>query len=174
MTILRYKQFLPQIGSNTYIAPTAQVIGNVIIGQEASLWPMAVVRGDMQSIRIGNGTNIQDGAVCHVTQDDEFFPGGFSLTIGDFVTVGHKAVLHGCEVGDHSLIGIGAIVLDGAKIEPWVMVGAGSLVPPGKTLESGFLWVGTPVIKKRPLTQQEKNFIKANAQSYIALKKEYL
>jgi carbonic anhydrase/acetyltransferase-like protein (isoleucine patch superfamily) len=134
---------------------------------------MSVLRGDVNSISIGAGTNIQDASVLHVTHGGEHAPGGHALSVGDHVTVGHRVVLHGCRVGDHCLIGIGAIVMDGAVVEDYVILGAGGLVPPGRTLESGFLYVGSPAKRVRPLTEQEKGFLRYSAQHYRLLKDAY-
>ena len=159
----------PAIDPGAWIDPAALVIGEVIIGRDSSVWPMAVVRGDVQRIRIGAASNIQDGTVLHVSHDSRFSPGGRPLEIGDGITVGHQAVLHGCTVGDHSLIGIGARVLDGAVLGPRILLGAGALVPPGKHLEGGQLWVGAPVRRVRPLTDDELEYLEYSAAHYAQL-----
>jgi len=146
------------------------VVGDVVIGADSSIWPMTTVRGDVNSIRIGKRTNIQDGSILHVTHDGEFAPGGFELTIGDNVTVGHGVILHACTVGNFSLVGMGATVLDGAIIEDFAMVGAGSLVSPGKIIESGYLWLGAPARKVRELTDKEKKWLAYSADHYVNLK----
>lgn len=173
MTIQAFNHMQPDIAEDVYIDFTAKVIGNVTIAAQSSIWPMAVVRGDIHFIRIGARTSIQDGAVIHVTHASNFNPGGYPTVIGDDVTVGHQVVLHGCTVGNRCLIGIGARVLDGAIIEDEVLLGAGSLVPPGKRLESGFLWLGTPVKKIRPLTDKEREFFIYSAQHYVKLQLQY-
>jgi len=173
MAIRAYRDKIPAVGKNVYIDETALVIGDVVLGDGVSIWPMSVLRGDVQSIRVGAGTNIQDGSVLHVTHGGEHGD-GYALNIGEHVTVGHRVVLHGCRVGDHCLIGIGAIVMDGAVVEDEVILGAGGLVPPGRTLESGFLYVGSPAKRVRPLTDQEKAFLRYSAQHYRLLKDEYL
>lgn len=145
------------------------VIGDVHIGARSSIWPGVVVRGDINRIRIGRETNIQDGCILHNSHDGPFMPGGSPLIIGDRVTVGHKAVLHGCEIHDECLIGMGAIVMDKAVVESGVMVGAGSLVPPGKTLASGYLYTGSPVRQARPLTDREKEYFAYSAGYYVKL-----
>ncbi|OQX49344.1 MAG: gamma carbonic anhydrase family protein, partial [Candidatus Sedimenticola endophacoides] len=122
----------PKIAEEAWVDPSAVVIGDVEIGPGASIWPLTVVRGDIHRIRIGAGSNIQDGSVVHVTHDSRFNPGGFPVCIGERVTVGHKVMLHGCTIGDYCLIGMGAIVMDGARIGARVILAAGSLVPPGK------------------------------------------
>lgn len=163
----------PQIDSSVWIDPTAVVIGDVVIGPNSSVWPMAVIRGDIHHIRIGSTTNIQDGSVLHVTHDSKFFPGGHPLILGDNVIVGHQVVLHGCNVGDHCLIGIGARVLDGSVIEPYTMVGSGALVPPGKRLPSGYLWIGTPVRQVRLLTATEREHIEYSTNYYAQIAAQY-
>lgn len=174
MSVRRFMQAYPQIGANTYIDEMAVVIGNVNIGDDSSIWPFASIRGDIHHITIGHRTSIQDGCVLHVTHDSEYHPGGSPLIIGSDVTVGHNVTLHACHISDLCIIGMGSIVLDKVMIEPEVILGAGSLVPPGKTLESGFLWVGSPAVKKRALTEQERAFIRYSAQSYVKLKNNYL
>jgi carbonic anhydrase/acetyltransferase-like protein (isoleucine patch superfamily) len=159
----------PSIHRSAWIDPTALVIGDVSIGPDSSVWPMAVVRGDVHRIRIGTASNIQDGVVLHVSHDSPYLPGGRSLEIGDGVTVGHQAVLHACRVGDHCLVGIGARVLDGAVLEPYTLLGAGALVPPGKHLEGGHLWVGAPVRRVRPLTEEEREQLEYSAAHYVQL-----
>lgn len=173
MAVRAYQDKTPALGKDVYIDGTAIVIGDVILGDDASVWPMAVVRGDVNHISIGTATNIQDGSVLHVTHGGDHST-GYSLTIGDHVTVGHRVVLHGCRVGNYCLIGIGAIVMDGAVVEDEVMLGAGSLVPPGRTLETGFLYVGSPAKRVRPLADQEKDFLRYSAQHYCLLKNAYL
>lgn len=171
MTIRDFEQHSPAIHASVYIDESAVVIGQVSIGAESSVWPLTVIRGDIQYIRIGQRTNIQDGSVLHVTHGSEFCaqPEGYPLTIGDDVTVGHKAVLHACTIGNRCLIGMGAIVLDGAVIESEVIVGAGSTVPPNKTLESGYLWLGSPVKRVRELSTKERQFLRYSAQHYTKL-----
>ena len=153
--------------------PSAVIIGDVALGRDVSVWPQAVVRGDVNAINIGEQTNVQDGAVLHCTHDGPYTPGGKALTIGARVTIGHQACLHGCTIGNEVLIGIGATVLDGAVVEDHVMIGAGSLVPPGKTLESGYLYVGSPAKMARPLKDSEKEFLKYSATHYIKLANEH-
>ncbi len=174
MTVRAYKGVLPTVATGVYIDPAALVIGDVSIGADSSVWPMTVVRGDVNSIRIGSHTNIQDGSVLHVTHRYKDLPDGYALTVGDHVTVGHKVILHGCSVGDYCLIGMGATLMDGAVVPSQVLIGAGSLVPPGKVLESGYLWLGSPVRKVRPLTEQEQDWIRYSARHYAQLKDDYL
>jgi carbonic anhydrase/acetyltransferase-like protein (isoleucine patch superfamily) len=164
----------PVIGDSVYIDDSAIVIGDVLLADHVSIWPTTVVRGDVQSIRIGEGTNVQDGSVLHVSHDGKYSPGGFPLTIGKGVTIGHRAVVHACTVGDFCLIGIGSIIMDGAVLEDYVMLAAGSLVPPGKRLEKGFLYVGSPARQARPLKESEKEFLEYSSSHYIHLKDEHL
>ncbi|RYU61355.1 gamma carbonic anhydrase family protein [Methylolobus aquaticus] len=163
----------PTLGRNVYIAGSAVVIGDVALGDEASVWPTTVIRGDVNAIRVGHETNIQDGCVLHVTQKTASNPDGHPLIIGNGVTIGHRVVLHGCTIGDLCLIGIGAIVMDGAFVEDRVMIGAGALVPPGKRLTSGFLYVGSPARQSRPLTEAELAFFEISKNGYVRLKNLY-
>lgn len=169
-----FNKKLPIIGDRVYIDDMATVIGDVIIGDDVSIWPSTVIRGDVESIRIGEGTNIQDGSVLHVTHFGKYTGKGYPLTIGKGVTIGHKAVAHACTIGNYCLIGIGAIIMDKAVLEDYVMLGAGALVPPSKKLESGYLYMGSPVRQARPLLDSEKEFLEYSYQHYIHLKNEYL
>ena len=173
-SIRAHKGIQPQLGEGVFVDPAAVVCGNVVIGDDSSIWPCTVLRGDMQQIKIGARTSIQDGTIIHITHDGPFNPGGCPTTIGDDVTVGHSATLHGCFIGDRVLVGIGAVVLDNAVIENDVMIGAGTLVPPGKKLESGFLYIGSPCRKARPLTEKEMTYFTYTAGHYVTLKNEHL
>ncbi|MGH8282230.1 MAG: gamma carbonic anhydrase family protein [Gammaproteobacteria bacterium] len=161
------------LGERVYVHDTAQVIGQVSLGDDVSLWPFTVARGDVNSIIIGARSNIQDQSVLHVTHDGPYSPGGFSLVIGEDVTVGHKCLLHACSIGDRCLIGMGTIVMDGAVIESDVLLGAGSLVSPGKRLESGQLYRDNPARKIRPLTSKELEMLRYSAAHYVRLKNRY-
>ncbi|WP_341328818.1 gamma carbonic anhydrase family protein [Methylotuvimicrobium sp. KM2] len=174
MSIRKFNEKQPILGRSVLIDESAVVIGDVELGDDVSVWPSTVIRGDVESIRIGDGTNVQDGSVLHVSHAGPFSPQGHPLTIGRGVTIGHNAVVHACTVGDYCLIGIGAIILDGAVLENYVMLGAGALVPPGKKLESGFLYIGSPAKRVRPLTDREKEFLEYSYQHYIQLKNEHL
>jgi len=174
MSIRKFNDKRPFIGESVYIDESAVVIGDVTLGNDVSIWPATVVRGDVESIKIGDGTNVQDGSVLHVTHEGKFTAQGHPLTIGKGVTIGHKAVVHACTVGDYCLVGIGAIILDDAVLEDYVMLGAGALVPQGKRLESGYLYVGSPARQVRPLTESEKEFLEYSAKHYIELKNEHL
>lgn len=173
MSVRRYKNSQPQIAASAYVDQDAVVIGDVTIGEESSVWPMAVVRGDVNHIRIGRLSNIQDGSVLHVTHAHGGAPGGFPLLIGDEVTIGHNVTLHGCTISNRCLIGMGSIILDGATLEEGVLLAAGSLVPPGKTLQGGYLWLGSPVKKGRPLSEEEWAWFGYSAQHYARLKAVY-
>jgi len=164
----------PQTGANVMVDPSSVVIGNVVIGDNTSVWPLVVARGDVNRIEIGSRTNIQDGSVLHVSHCSEKNPQGHPLLIGNDVTVGHKAMLHGCTIKDRVLVGMGSILLDGAYIEEDIMIGAGSLVPPGKRLTSGYLYLGSPVKQIRPLTEEEKQGLLVSAKNYVKWKDDYL
>lgn len=166
--------FFPKTGARVMIDPSCVVIGQVTLADDVSLWPAVVARGDVNRITIGARTNIQDGAVLHVTHCSSKLPAGHPLVIGEDVTVGHKALLHGCTVGNRVLIGMGAIVLDGVYIEEEVMLGAGSLVPSGKRLESGYLYLGSPARKIRPLSKEERQGLRRSAENYVRWKDDYL
>lgn len=176
MTIRNYQQQKPVIGQHCYIDDTAMIIGEVTIGKNCSFWPFTVVRGDVNSIVIGNNTNIQDGSVLHVTHDGpyDFNRGGYSLTIGSHVTVGHRVILHGCTIGNHCLIGMGSTIMDGVIVKPNTIIGAGSLITPGKELEEGYLYVGHPARKVRQLSKEEIESIRYSADHYVKLKDNYL
>lgn len=174
VTIKTYKHKRPVLGKNVYIDDTALVIGDVTLANDVSIWPMTVVRGDVQRIDVGARTNVQDGCILHVTQKSQFNAEGHPLIIGQGVTVGHRAVLHGCSVGDLCLIGIGAVVMDGAIVESRVIIGAGTLVPPGKRLERGFLYVGSPAKPVRALRDSELEFLEFSKEGYVRLKNQYL
>lgn len=169
-----FKDKQPIIGNNVYIDPTAVVIGDVDIGDDVSIWPTCVIRGDVESISIGAGSNVQDGAVLHVSHAGDYSSTGHKLIIGEGVTIGHRAVVHGCTIGKFCLIGIGAIVMDGAELGDYVMLGAGALVPPGRKLESGHLYVGAPARPIRELNDSEKAFLEYSYQHYVHLKNQYL
>ncbi|HEA14907.1 MAG: gamma carbonic anhydrase family protein [Pseudoalteromonas prydzensis] len=174
MTIRSYKGMTPTFNQSVYVDESAVLVGNITLGDNSSVWPLVAARGDVNYIRIGERTNIQDGSVLHLTRASKSNPDGYPLIIGDDVTVGHKVMLHGCRLGNRILVGMGAIVMDNAIVEDDVIIGGGSLVPPNKRLESGFLYVGSPVKQARPLTEQELSFLKISATNYVELKDEYL
>lgn len=174
MAVRPFAGVLPKIGRSVYIDEHAAVIGRVALGDDCSVWPMVAIRGDVHDIRIGARTNVQDGSVLHVTADNEFNPGGHALSIGEDVTIGHGAILHACTIGNFCLIGMGATVLDGAVIEDKVMVAAGSLVAPGKSLQSGYLYKGNPAKQARILSDKELAYLEFSSLHYVALKNRYL
>ena len=153
---------------------SAQVIGDVTMGRDCSVWCNTVLRGDVNRIVIGDCTNVQDFVMCHVSHKSAAKPEGSPLIIGDYVTIGHQAMLHGCTIGNECLIGMGTIIMDDAVVQDRVMIGAGSLVPPGKVLESGHLYVGRPAAKVRPLTTDEIAYLKYSAEHYVRVKNNYL
>ena len=169
-----YKNTYPNLGNNIYIDHSAVLVGDITLADDVSIWPLVAARGDVNSITIDKRTNIQDGTVLHVTRKSKTHPDGFPLKIGADVTVGHQCMLHGCILGDRILVGMGAIIMDGAIVEDDVFIGAGSLVPPNKTLVSGYLYVGNPVKQVRPLTEGELAFLKQSALNYVELKNDYL
>lgn len=165
---------LPLCAAGTYIHPSASLIGDIQLGADSSVWPGAVIRGDVNFIRIGMGTNVQDLSVLHVSHATSENPTGAPLTIGDHVTIGHRVILHGCTIENECLIGMGSIVMDQAVLQKNVLLAAGSLVPEGKVLESGCLYMGSPVKKIRALSPQEMAYFLYSAQHYIRLKNTYL
>lgn len=174
MPINTFNKIRPSFDSSVYIDESSSITGDIHFGQDASVWPLVAARGDVNIIRIGARSNIQDGSVLHVSRVSERNPKGFPLIIGDDVTVGHKCMLHGCVIGNRVLVGMGAIVMDGAIVEDDVFIGAGALVTPNKRLESGYLYVGNPALKKRPLHESEKAFLLESAKNYVKLKDQYL
>lgn len=170
-----HREHWPRLGSRVWIDPAATVIGEVRLGDDASVWPGVVLRGDVNRIAVGARSNIQDGTIGHVTHDGPYTPdGGIPLLIGDDVTVGHAAVLHACTIGHRCLVGMGALVLDGAELESDVMLAAGSLVSPGKRLESGWLYRGRPAEPVRRLDERELEMLRYSAAHYVRLKDRYL
>jgi carbonic anhydrase/acetyltransferase-like protein (isoleucine patch superfamily) len=174
MNVRPYRGVLPVLGARVYIDPAAVVIGRVRLGDDVSVWPGAVVRGDVHRIEIGARCSIQDGSVLHVTHDGPYAPGGRELLVGADVTVGHRVVLHACTIGNACLIGMGSLILDNAQIEDLVMIGAGSVVPPGKRLESRGLYMGSPARRSRDLTPREIEFLTYSAAHYVKVKDDYL
>lgn len=163
-----FKDARPRLGERVYIDSSAQVIGDVTLGDHSSVWMNAVVRGDVNFIRIGNYSNVQDNSVIHVMN------GTFSTTLGNHVTVGHSVTLHGCEIGDYALIGIGAIVLNGARVGAESIVAAGTLVPEGMQIPPGVMAMGSPAKVRRDLTPDEKAALRTYAQNYFEYKEIYL
>jgi len=170
-----YNSVLPTLGARAYIDPAAAVIGDVVLGDDVSVWPLTVIRGDVNFIRIGDRTNIQDGTVIHVSHDGPHAKlGGFATRIGSDVTIGHKAIIHACTIEDAVLIGMGAIVLDGAVVKKHGFVGAGALVAPGKVVGEGELWLDNPARKARMLSDAEIEALYYSAGHYVRLKDQYL
>jgi carbonic anhydrase/acetyltransferase-like protein (isoleucine patch superfamily) len=165
--IRAYRGVVPQIAASAYIDSSAQVIGDVVIGEESSVWPNVTIRGDVNSIRIGRQSNIQDNTVIHVEHD------AWPTIVGDRVTVGHSATLHGCVIEDDCLIGIGAIILNGAKIGRGAVIAAGALVPEGMEVPPGTMVMGVPAKVKRPLTPEETERFRENAQNYVQYRATY-
>lgn len=168
MIILPYKGIYPKFGREVYLAPTAQIIGDVTIGDCSSVWFGAVLRGDVEEIVIGRYTNIQDNAVLHGTK------GKYNVVLGDYVTVGHNACVHGAKVSSYVLIGIGAVVLDGVEIGEYSIIGAGAVVPPGTKIEPESLVLGVPAKVVRKVSQEEKEMILRNALNYVDYSRTYL
>lgn len=169
-----YRNLYPQVGERVMVDATSVVIGDVRIADDVGIWPLVAIRGDVNYVQIGARSNIQDGSVLHVTHKSAHNPEGDPLIIGEDVTVGHKVMLHGCTIGNRVLVGMGSILLDGAVIEDDVMIGAGSLVPQNKRLESGYLYLGSPVKQIRPLKEEEITGLKYSANNYVKWKDEYL
>ncbi|WP_350307271.1 gamma carbonic anhydrase family protein [Photorhabdus viridis] len=164
----------PKIGQKVMLDPSSVIIGDVRLADDVSIWPLVVIRGDVNYVSIGTRTNIQDGSVLHVTHKSVDNPDGFPLIVGNDVTIGHKAILHGCTIGSRVLIGMGSILLDGSIIEDDVIIGAGSLIAPGKILESGYLYVGSPARRVRKLKPEELEILCYSASNYVCWKNDYL
>lgn len=168
-----HKGIWPAIDASVFVDPTAVIIGDVCIGEDSSVWPLSVIRGDMHRIRIGRRVSVQDGSVLHITHASDYNPEGFPLTIGDDVTIGHQATLHGCTIHDRVLIGMKAMVMDGALIESDVILGAGAVVPPGKVLAAGHVYIGNPAKAVRAISEKEKTYFSYTAANYARLKDVY-
>ncbi len=165
--ILPYKGIMPKIHVSAFIAPSASIIGDVEIGEGSNIWYNCVLRGDVNDIKIGARTNIQDGTVIHVTTD---FSGTF---VGDDVTVGHSAILHACRIENFGFVGMGSLVMDGAVVESFAMLAAGSLLSPGKRVPKGQLWAGRPAKYMRDLTEEDMAYIKWSAPHYVELGQDH-
>ena len=172
--IRAYQGLRPQLGAGAYVDESAQVIGDVMIGEDSSVWPLATIRGDVNFIRIGARSNVQDNAVLHCTHDGPYSPGGAGLTIGDDVTIGHSVILHACTIGNRCLIGMGAIVMDKAMLDDECFIAAGAVVPPGKQLKGGWLYRGSPAVPARELAKDEVDSLLYSAQHYVRVKNKYL
>lgn len=169
MDIRPFGGHIPQLASDSFVDKTAVLIGDIVLGAESSVWPLCVLRGDVNTIRIGCRSNIQDGCVLHVSHPTAAKPAGSPLVIGNEVTIGHRAMLHGCTIGSRVLVGMGTIVLDDAEIGSDTVIGAGSLVPPRKRLAGGFLYMGAPVRQIRALTEAEREHLRYSAAHYVKL-----
>ncbi len=175
MGIRTFQGITPMLGARVYVDQTATVIGDVVLGDDVSVWPGTVIRGDVNFIRIGARSNIQDGTVIHVTHDGPYgTPGGLATVIGEDVTIGHGAIVHACVIEDACLIGMGSTILDGAIVRKHGFVGAGALIPPGKIVGSGELWLGNPARCVRKLGDKEIEQLYYSAQHYVRLKDKYL
>jgi carbonic anhydrase/acetyltransferase-like protein (isoleucine patch superfamily) len=174
MSLEAYLDAFPRLADSVFVHGSAQVIGDVEIGEDSSIWCQAVLRGDVNHIRIGRASNIQDLAMCHVSHRTPARPLGSPLVIGDHVTVAHAVILHGCTIGNDCLIGMGSIVMDDVLVPDRVMIGAGSLVPPGKQLQSGMLYMGRPAQAVRPLTDGELEHLRYSAEHYVRVKNNHL
>jgi carbonic anhydrase/acetyltransferase-like protein (isoleucine patch superfamily) len=173
MSIRSFEGRTPILAEGAWVDSDAVVLGSVSLGRDASVWPGCVIRGDVHDIEIGDATNVQDGTVIHVTHDGPFSPGGRATRVGSQVTVGHRAVLHACSIDDRVLVGINAVVLDGAKVGSDTILGAGALVPPGRKLPSGWLYVGAPVRPVRKLSERELEFLEYSSAHYVRLKNRH-
>jgi carbonic anhydrase/acetyltransferase-like protein (isoleucine patch superfamily) len=174
MTVSSYLNTSPVLGERVYLHPSCQVIGDVTLGDDSSVWCNTVLRGDVNRIVIGRGTNVQDLTMGHVSHKTADKPEGSPLIIGDYVTIGHSVILHGCTIGNECLIGMGCLIMDDVVIPDRVMIGAGSLVSPGKTLESGMLYMGRPAKAVRALSEEEIAKLKYSAEHYVKVKNDYL
>ena len=174
-SIRPYRDITPTLGERVYVDEAARVIGDVVLGDDVSVWPFTVIRGDVNFVRIGARSNIQDGTVIHVSHDGPHAKlGGFATVIGADVTVGHKAIVHACRIEDACLIGMGATVLDGAVVRKHGFLGAGAMLTPGKEVGEGEMWLGSPAKFARRLSDAEIEALYYSAQHYVRLKDEYL
>ena len=171
--IRKFKDFTPSIGKRVFVDIQATVIGDVCLGDDVSIWPQSVIRGDINPITIGKRTNIQDGSIVHVTHKSQYSD-GCECHIGSDVTIGHGCIIHACTIEDMALVGMGSVILDGTTVSKKVIIGAKSLVPSGKTLESGYLYMGSPCKKIRPLKDDELEFLKYSATHYVNTKNDFL
>ncbi|UXY13898.1 gamma carbonic anhydrase family protein [Chitiniphilus purpureus] len=173
MALQAFNGIVPQLATGAWVHDGGWVIGEVALGENVSVWPGAVLRGDVNHIRIGRDSNVQDCSVLHVTHKRPEDPQGAPLIVGERVTIGHGVMLHGCTIGNEVLVGMGSIVLDRAVVEDRVVIGAGSLVPPGKVLRSGYLYLGRPAKEIRPLTDEELAHFSYSAAHYVRLMSGY-
>jgi carbonic anhydrase/acetyltransferase-like protein (isoleucine patch superfamily) len=174
MTLRTYQGTSPTLGQRVYVDPAATVIGAVELGDDVSIWPGAVLRGDVNRIHIGARSNVQDGSIVHVTHDGPYSPGGLPTVVGEGVTIGHAAVIHACTIEDYCLIGMHATVLDGAVVKKHGFVGAGSVIPPGKVVGERELWLGNPARLVRVLSDKQVEQLHYSADHYVRIKNDYL
>ncbi len=174
LSIRSFEGLEPKVPQSTFVDKSAVIIGDVEIGEDSSVWPLTIIRGDMHQIRIGARTSIQDGSVLHITHAGPFNSEGWPLSVGDDCTIAHSVTLHGCTIGNKVLVGMGSIVMDGAIVEDEVVIGANSLVPPGKHLESGYMYIGSPAKQARPISEKEREFFTYSANNYKNLKDRFL
>ncbi|MCK5881456.1 MAG: gamma carbonic anhydrase family protein [Sinobacterium sp.] len=174
VSLRSFEQHTPQLERGVFVDKTAVVIGDVSVGEDSSIWPLVVIRGDMHRISIGQRSSIQDGAILHITHAGPLNETGWPLTIGNDCTIAHSVTLHGCTIADRILVGMGATVMDGAIVESDVVIAAGALVPPGKVLESGYLYVGSPVKQARKLTEKEMAYFTYSSGNYVKLKNRFI
>lgn len=170
----RYLDKRPVLGQRVYVDPACTVIGDVVLGDDVSVWPATVIRGDVNHVRIGARTNVQDGTIIHVSHESPYNKGGYPTLIGEDVTVGHGTIIHACTIGDACLIGMGACILDGAVIDKHAFIGAGAVVGPGKRVGSGELWVGNPARPARKLSDKDIEGLLYSARHYVRIKDQYL
>jgi gamma-carbonic anhydrase len=175
--ILTYRGITPTIDSSSFIAGTAIISGDVVIGKNVGIWYGCIIRGDVEKIRIGDNTNIQDNTVIHVTRanhpQNKVGAEGAPTIIGKCVTIGHNALIHACIIEDYAFIGMGSIIMDTAKVESYGMLAAGAMLTPGKVVKSGQVWAGSPAKYFRDLTKEERDYIAVSADNYIRLAMEY-
>lgn len=164
----------PKLGERVYVDPACNVIGDVTLGDDVSIWPATVIRGDVNHVVIGARTNVQDGTIIHVSHHSPYNKAGYPTLIGEGVTVGHGAIIHACTIGDYCLIGMGARILDGAEVKLHGFVGAGAVVGPGKVIGEGELWLGNPARLARTLSDKEIESLHYSADHYVKLKDRYL
>ena len=172
--LYRFMYEQPQFGQRVFVSAQAHVSGAVVLGDDVSIWPMVVIRGDVNRIEVGARCNIQDGSILHVTHEGPYSPKGGPLILGDDITIGHGVILHACTIGHRCLVGMGAIVMDGAVLQDETMIAGGAVVTPGTIVPTRTLWKGNPARLARPLTDQQVEMLHYNAAHYVRLKDLYL
>lgn len=173
MPLEPYQNIYPEIAGGAFVHSTACIIGQVTIATDSSIWPYCVLRGDVEAICVGAQTNIQDGTIIHTTHAGPFTEAGRATHVGDQVTVGHRCILHACTIEDRAFIGMNTTILDGAIIRSGAMIGANSLITSGQDITGGYLWLGQPARKNRPLTQAEQDYIVYSAEHYDRIAQSY-